>query len=75
MIKLEHVVLASPEQMEKDIPNHPGFKARTDGTIIGKSGGARPFNLDMHIPIVTKNNFSIDQNNKKASINVSVTAK
>ena len=47
----------------------------TDGTIIGKSGGARPFNLDMHIPIVTKNNFSIDQNNKKASINVSVTAK
>ena len=30
----------------------------TDGTIIGKSGGARPFNLDMHIPIVTKNNFS-----------------
>lgn len=47
----------------------------TDGTIIGKSGGARPFNLDIHIPIVTKNNFSIDQNNKKASINVSVTAK
>lgn len=47
----------------------------TDGTIIGKSGGARPFNLDMHIPIVTKNIFSIDQNNKKASINVSVTAK
>ena len=47
----------------------------TDGTIIGKSGGARPFNLDMHIPIVTKNNFSIDQTNKKASINVSVTAK
>lgn len=47
----------------------------TDGTIIGKSGGVRPFNLDMHIPIVTKNNFSIDQNNKKASINVSVTAK
>ena len=38
MIKLEHVVLASPEQMEKDIPNHPGFKARTDGTIIGKRG-------------------------------------
>ena len=38
MIKLEHVVLTSPEQMEKDIPNHPGFKARTDGTIIGKRG-------------------------------------
>ena len=38
MIKLENVVLASPEQMEKDIPNHPGFKARTDGTIIGKRG-------------------------------------
>lgn len=38
MIKLEHVVLASPDQMEKDIPNHPGFKARSDGTIIGKRG-------------------------------------
>ena len=38
MIKLENVVLTSPEQMEKDIPNHPGFKARTDGTIIGKRG-------------------------------------
>ena len=38
MIKLENVVLASPDQMEKDIPNHPGFKARTDGTIIGKRG-------------------------------------
>ena len=38
MIKLEHVVLTSSEQMEKDIPNHPGFKARTDGTIIGKRG-------------------------------------
>ena len=37
-IKLEQVVLASPEQMEKDIPNHPCFKARTDGTIIGKRG-------------------------------------
>ena len=42
MIKIENVVLASPEQMEKDIPNHPGFKARTDGTIIGKRG--RPMN-------------------------------
>ena len=36
MIKIENVVPASPEQMEKDIPNHPGFKARIDGTIIGK---------------------------------------
>lgn len=34
MIKLENVVLASPEQMEKNIPNHFGFKDRADGTII-----------------------------------------
>ena len=46
MIKLDHVVLASPEQMEKDIPNHPGFKARTDGTIIGKRGRPMKGHID-----------------------------
>ena len=46
MIKLEHTVLASPEQMEKDIPNHPGFKARTDGTIIGKRGRPMQGHID-----------------------------
>ena len=46
MIKLEHVVLASSEQIEKNIPNHPGFKARTDGVIIGKRGRPMKGHID-----------------------------
>lgn len=46
----------------------------TDGTVIGKSGGARPFSQDMHLPTITKNNYVMDKNKKKVSLNVSVTA-
>lgn len=46
----------------------------TDGTVVGKSGGARPYSLDMHLPSITKNNLVMDKANKKVSINVSVTA-
>ena len=41
-----HDMELSPEQMEKDSPNHPGFKARTDGTIIGKRGRPMKGHID-----------------------------
>lgn len=46
----------------------------TDGTVVGKSGGARPYSLDMHLPAITKNKLVMDNKKKKVSINVSVTA-
>lgn len=46
----------------------------SDSTIIGKSGGGRPFSLDMHLPAITKSKYTMDNSNKKVSINVTVTA-
>ena len=64
----DNELLITEEELQQN--NYLG----TDGTVVGKSGGARPFSLDMHLPSITKNNYTMDKNNKKVSMNVSVTA-
>lgn len=46
----------------------------TDGTVVGTSGGAQPYSLNMHLPEISINSTKIDNVNKKATINVNVTA-
>ena len=52
----------------------PG-KTGTDGTTVGITGGTTPFTLVPSNPKVTSYSLKVDPENKKLTVNVSVTAK